>query len=263
MASGAHFLITDVENGTVRFTKPNGSTSHTLSLETIRDIVSGKRDFHSGLGSYYHPLVSLLKKMQAVKSGPKTALKNYVIVIDEINRANISKVFGELITLLEDDKRLGAENSLSVTLPNGELDFAIPPNLYVVGTMNTADKSIALIDIALRRRFEFEGFYPDYDVLAGEYPERVSLLQNINMAIFGKKKTADYLIGHGYLMKDEPIVTIITKKIVPLLMEYFSGRVEEVESIFSTTGIKVKFDILTYNWDVVLPIEHTDVAPAE
>ena len=97
-----------------------------------------------------------------------TAMKhpnqNYVIVIDEINRGNISKIFGELITLLESDKRWGEMNQLSATLPLGNF-FTIPNNVYVIGTMNTADKSISLIDVALRRRFDFVGMYPNLEVI--------------------------------------------------------------------------------------------------
>ncbi len=248
MASGVHFEITDVGNGTIRFKKPNGSEAHTLSVETLRAIVDGKRDFHSGLGSYYKPLVKLLKENQRTQE-PKAILKKYVLIIDEINRANISKVFGELITLLEDDKRIDAENSLSVTLPNGELNFSIPPNLYIVGTMNTADKSISLIDVALRRRFEFLGYYPDPNILKGQYDDHVELLQKLNEAIFTRKKTADYLIGHGYFMKPETTEQIILNKIIPLLMEYFSGRVDEVSDILKQAGKQVQYNTSIFKWE--------------
>ena len=249
MASGSSFKIREVENGTIRFTKPNGSETHTLSVETLRAIVDGKREFNSGLGVYYKPLVKLLKENQ-ITHEPKATLKNYVIIIDEINRANISKVFGELITLLEDDKRIDADNALSVTLPNGELNFSIPPNLYIVGTMNTADKSISLIDVALRRRFEFEGFYPDYKVLQENYSERIELLKLLNNAIYTKKKTADYLIGHGYFMKEESTEDILLKKIIPLLMEYFSGRIEEVASILKSAGYDAQYNDTYYKWEL-------------
>ena len=177
----------------------------------------------------------------------KEPLKNYVLVIDEINRANISKVFGELITLLEDDKRLGEENELKITLPNGEKEFGVPPNLYIIGTMNTADKSIALIDIALRRRFEFIGYYPIYE---GYEDEAIILLQKINTAVFEKKKSADYLIGHAYFMKNQPIQLVLQNKVVPLLMEYFSGKTDIVSEIFEGTNWSVKYDTNTYTWDI-------------
>lgn len=251
MVSGVKFSITDVENGTIRFKKSNGSNTHTLSVETLKGIVDGKRDFHSGLGSYYKPLVAYLIGKKRTED-PTAELKKFVIIIDEINRANISKVFGELITLLEDDKRLGAENSLAVTLPNGELNFCIPPNLYIVGTMNTADKSISLIDVALRRRFDFQAYYPDYSILHESYSDRIEILQKINEAIFNRKKTADYLIGQGYFMKPESIERILKNKIIPLLMEYFSGRIDEVESVLSEASIDGKYDLVNYSWHVGL-----------
>jgi hypothetical protein len=172
---------------------------------------------------------------------------NFVLIIDEINRANISKVFGELITLLEDDKRLGRENELTITLPNVEGDFGVPSNLYIIGTMNTADKSIALIDIALRRRFEFIGYYPNYGLLE---PETSKLLKKINEAIFEQKKSADYLIGHAYFMKHQKIETVLENKVIPLLMEYFSGKTETVEKIFVGTDWNVKHVEEKFQWNV-------------
>lgn len=181
----------------------------------------------------------------------KEPLKNYVLIIDEINRANISKVFGELITLLEDDKRLGKPNELKITLPNGEKEFGVPPNLYLIGTMNTADKSIALIDIALRRRFEFIGYYPDYENKILK-PEEKTLLQKINEEIYKLKNSADYLIGHAYFMKDEPIETTLRNKVIPLLMEYFSGKTKIVSDIFNETTWKVEYDTTQFNWTILL-----------
>jgi 5-methylcytosine-specific restriction protein B len=181
----------------------------------------------------------------------KEPLKNFVLIIDEINRANISKVFGELITLLEDDKRLGKPNELKITLPNGEKEFGVPPNLYLIGTMNTADKSIALIDIALRRRFEFIGYYPDYENEKLK-PEAKILLQKINEEIYKLKNSADYLIGHAYFMKDEAIETTLRNKVVPLLLEYFSGKTKIVSDIFNETTWKVEYDTTKFNWTISL-----------
>ena len=250
MLSGMAFEITAVDGNTIRFNKPRGGNGHTLSVDTLKSFVEGKRDV-IGLNAYYNPLIERIKQGMVFTAAevPIEKLKNYVLIIDEINRANISKVFGELITLLEDDKRIDAENSLSVTLPNGELNFSIPPNLYIVGTMNTADKSISLIDVALRRRFEFLGYYPDPNILKGKYDDRVELLQKLNEAIFTRKKTADYLIGHGYFMKAETTEQIILNKIIPLLMEYFSGRVEEVTDILKQAGKEVRYNTSIFKWE--------------
>ncbi len=179
--------------------------------------------------------------------GQKEPLKNFVLIIDEINRANISKVFGELITLLEDDKRLGEPNELKITLPNGDKEFGVPPNLYIIGTMNTADKSISLIDVALRRRFEFIGFYPDYESIK---PEASRLLQKINEEIYKLKKSADYLIGHAYFMKGQEIETTLRTKVIPLLMEYFAGKIKIVSDIFNETDWKVEYDIRKFDWTI-------------
>lgn len=180
-----------------------------------------------------------------VKKEPR---KNYVLIIDEINRANISKVFGELITLIEDDKRLGADNELKITLPNGEKEFGVPPNLYLIGTMNTADKSIALIDIALRRRFEFIGKYPDYGKV--ESSDAKNLLQKINEEIYKLKNSADYLIGHAYFMKDDAIEMTLKNKVIPLLMEYFPGKTDTISKIFSGTTWHVEYNINTFDWTI-------------
>jgi 5-methylcytosine-specific restriction protein B len=246
MISKKSFWITDVNSNSIFFRKASGGTAHTLSIDTLGDLVSGTRNVPSGLASYYLPLIDKIKINQKIE-GTVESLKSYVLIIDEINRANISKVFGELITLLEDDKRLGQENELKITLPNAEKEFSVPPNLFIIGTMNTADKSIALIDVALRRRFEFIGKYPDYTNLD---PAEKSLLQKINAAIFEKKKSADYLIGHAYFMKKLPIEDVLRNKVVPLLMEYFSGKIEIVTSIFSDSGWSVNYNLTNYIWEI-------------
>lgn len=147
---------------------------------------------------------------------------NYYLIIDEINRGNISKIFGELITLLEEDKRLGESNELMVTLPYSKEPFSVPKNLYIIGTMNTADKSIALVDIALRRRFTFVRMEPINDYL----PENVKKINEI----IKNRRGADYLIGHAYFMGSQEHDFIMKYKIRPLLEEYFYG--EDIDSIF-------------------------------
>ena len=228
----------------------NGSLNNTLSIDTLIDIAEGKRDYTASLRSYYYSLKDYLLSKRLDDKKEKEDLKNYVLVIDEINRANISKVFGELITLLEDDKRLGEENEIKITLTNGEKEFGVPPNLYIIGTMNTADKSIALIDIALRRRFEFIGYYPKYEETENYKGEAIELLKKINEAIFKEKKSADYLIGHAYFMKKQPINAVLQNKVVPLLMEYFSGKTDIVSKIFADTSWSVTYETTNFIWDI-------------
>lgn len=248
-SKGYSFTITAIEDdGKIKFKKKSGGTGHDLLVKNVKAIYEGALSYgEQGLGVYYYPLNDKLKEFAATLQPEKQEeeLKNFVLVIDEINRANISKVFGELITLLEEDKRLGGENELRVTLPNGERDFGVPPNLYIIGTMNTADKSIALVDIALRRRFDFIGYYPRYEILG---PDASGLLRTINSAVFDKKKSADYLIGHAYFMNETPIREILQKKVVPLLMEYFSGKTNIVSNIFDGSGWELDYDPADYEW---------------
>ena len=253
-SKGYKFKITSIEidEGRIKFTKQSGGTAHDLLVKNLKGIYEGSLDYLAeGLGVYYYPLVEQLKEF-ANKLKPQKEydeqLKNYVLVIDEINRANISKVFGELITLIEEDKRLGEPNELKITLQNGEKDFGVPPNLFIIGTMNTADKSIALIDIALRRRFDFISYYPQYD---GYDSDAIEFLKRINEAIFREKKSADYLIGHAYFMKGQSIETVLQNKIIPLLMEYFSGKTDIVSRIFTETSWNVSYDTTNYNWNIL------------
>lgn len=248
MASGkTSYWITDINPSNLGFRKQSGGTQHSLSMDTMKELYEGSREFTSGLSYYYNPLIENLRKL-GYQPSTKVELKNFVLVIDEINRANISKVFGELITLLEPDKRIGQENELKVTIPNTDKEFGVPPNLYVIGTMNTADKSIALVDIALRRRFEFVGMYPEYNRI--DNPQAAELLRQINKAVFAKKGSADYLIGHAYFMNDNSIEDTLQKKVIPLLSEYFMGKNRFVSEVFTDTDWYVNYNEETYSWDI-------------
>lgn len=254
MKKGKHFTITALNETNLSYTKPSGGTSHTLALQTLENAYNARGYQEIGLSSYYKPLVQHLLLL-GQEQGRTEPLKNYVLVIDEINRANISRVFGELITLLEDDKRLGGDNALTVRLPGGE-ELAVPPNLYLLGTMNTADKSIALVDVALRRRFEFVGRYPDYDLLdEGVRP----VVEKLNKQVYDAKKSADFLIGHAYFLGKTAgdLPAVLNKKVVPLLLEYFSGRTDlvrkQLEDALKDTGLVVQLHPATYQLEVSRP----------
>jgi 5-methylcytosine-specific restriction protein B len=228
MISGLAFKVYDITDTSIKFEKSSGDRQHSLSISTLEDIYHGRREIIGGLKTYYEPILKGIRGVSSKKE--KVALKNFVLIIDEINRANISKVFGELITLIEEDKRMGGQNELRVTLPNGERNFSIPPNLYIIGTMNTADKSIAQIDIALRRRFEFQAENPRPELLS---KEQAVFLIAVNKEIFEYKRSTDFLIGHGYFMGRTGVLAedIIEFRIKPLLNEYFPGRTDIVEGI--------------------------------
>jgi 5-methylcytosine-specific restriction endonuclease McrBC GTP-binding regulatory subunit McrB len=170
-----------------------------------------------------------------------TKSQQYVLIIDEINRGNISKILGELITLIEPDKRLGAKNELRLPLAyTPQHHFGVPPNLHIIGTMNTADRSIALMDVALRRRFTFEEMLPDVSVIEREFarenvPEPLSkLVSDIFKTINARIRyiyDRDHQIGHAYFLgvrTMEDLRDVIADRVLPLLQEYFYGAWDRV-----------------------------------
>ncbi|MDI3321974.1 McrB family protein [Pinibacter soli] len=185
-------------------------------------------------------------KFETARSNP--ALQ-FALFIDEINRANISAVFGELITLLEDDKRIGSNNEMWLELPYSNEKFCVPGNLFVIGTMNTADRSIALLDIALRRRFEFKALYPEY--MEDEW--WAPLLQAINQAIYNWKKNPDFFIGHAFFINrpETDRSKILNTKIIPLLYEYCQNNSVTVKSVLSEAGISLKQTGIKENFQII------------
>lgn len=209
-----------VKQGRIVFTTFHQSYSY-------EDFVQGLRPKTDAENLSFGSVDGVFKKIaDTAKSHPT---KDYVIIIDEINRANISKVFGELITLIEDDKRWGELNAISVNLPSGE-EFTVPNNLYIIGTMNSADKSISLIDAALRRRFDFIEVVPNPEMIDDEDLRNVMLKLNSNLV--NELESTDLLIGHSYFIGKtiNDLSAIFNRNIIPLLYEYFYDQNKKVKS---------------------------------
>ena len=182
------------------------------------------------------------------RSGNKVSVpsKPYVFIIDEINRGNISKIFGELITLIETTKRVGADEEMRATLPYSHQVFGVPDNVYILGTMNTADRSIALMDTALRRRFSFVEKMPESKVLKDIGADKVEnkgrtldvakMLEVINSRI-EYLYDREHTIGHAFFtaLKDdnslEKLAEIFRKSVLPLLQEYFYEDYEKIQLV--------------------------------
>lgn len=206
----------------------NGGTSMTL--------VSVYRLASVALPDVYQ----LIDKYRPAQGVPVPAKKeNYVFIIDEINRGNISKVFGELITLIEESKRVGKQEGMKVILPYSQKPFGVPQNVYIIGTMNTADRSIATIDTALRRRFFFKEMLPDASVLEGIEVEDLNiseLLIRMNKRI-SVLYDREHTIGHAYFMPlkscptTEKLSEIFSNNIIPLLQEYFYEDYEKIRLV--------------------------------
>jgi hypothetical protein len=177
--------------------------------------------------------------------------KKFVLIIDEINRGNVSSIFGELITLIEKDKRISMNEEMEVVLPYSKKDFRVPPNLYIIGTMNTADRSIEALDTALRRRFSFREMSSNPQILKSEGRigqekggkiddiDVVLMLEKINERI-EKLIDKDHKIGHAYFMddtsKDDLIITF-KNKVIPLLEEYFFGDFGKIGLVLGSSFI--------------------------
>jgi hypothetical protein len=207
--------------------------------------------------------------------------KMFYLCIDEINRGNVSAIFGELITLIEPSKRLGQSDQVVVKLPYSKKKFGVPPNLQIIGTMNTADRSVEALDTALRRRFTFEEMMPNCSLLdeniSGLKLKSDELLKTINSRI-EVLLDRDHTIGHSYFMKVKTandLISVFSNQIIPLLQEYFyndyekiamvlgHGFVEKVEhpkSLFSG-DFDNQYDLKTEQWHIV-KINETNLGEA-
>ncbi|MCU6602693.1 AAA family ATPase [Peribacillus frigoritolerans] len=199
---------------------------------------------------------AVIKKalLESSSSFEFTNVKKHVVIIDEMNRGNISKIFGELLTLLEEDKRLTEKNELIVELPYSKEKFTLPPNLFIIGTMNTADRSIALLDTALRRRYVFEEMMPNADLLES-IGEEIDL--TIMLSIMNKRIEVlydrDHTIGHAYFINattDEEVISIFQTKIIPLLQDYFYDDWEKIGLVLGGIGKSKEDSYIVYKEEV-------------
>ena len=197
----------------VEFVSFHQSYSYEDFIEGFRPTEKGNIELEDGV---FKRIVKEVKKnLQDDRENSVIEVKNYYMVIDEINRGNISKIFGELITLIEEDKR----DVYEVTLPYSKDKFTIPSNLYIIATMNSTDKSIATIDIALRRRFTFLKMKPNSNLV--ENVEARNLMNSLNTEI-KEKLGEDFMLGHSYFMGETIDLDFLKEyKIRPLLEEYF------------------------------------------
>lgn len=229
-----------------KFTK-NGS----LTSDNIKAFLDDDDDAPDYLQCYYKGVIEELKeKFDLKKVADDTTLKPHVFIIDEINRGNISKIFGELITLIEPTKRIGAKEGMKVRLPYSNNEFGVPENVYIIGTMNTADRSIALMDTALRRRFDFIEMPPQPDILKDIVVEGINIkemLETINKRV-EVLYDREHTIGHAFFTKlldsenqnIEVLAEIFHNKVIPLLKEYFYENYEKIQKILGPAFVKQK-----------------------
>lgn len=221
------------------------NTTYEDFVEGIRPVLAGSRDRDAGDVQYEMSRGVFRRIAERAEVNPDDC---YVLVIDEINRGNIARIFGELITLIEDSKRIGQHDETRVTLPGSKTDFGVPANLHVLGTMNTADRSIALLDTALRRRFVFEEMMPD--------PSHSGIARDLDGIDCGKLLDAinrriavlldrEHQIGHTYFLRVDTLLALASTfqhRIMPLLQEYFYDDWEKISAVLNNNGFVQRSD---------------------
>lgn len=232
------------EERRIEFTSFHQSFGYEEFIEGIRPVLVNN-DYVASNGDIKYKIHDGIFKefcnyaINSQKDSDSDLKSNYVFIIDEINRGNISKIFGELITLIEPSKRLGSLEETKVMLPYSKKPFGVPANVYIIGTMNTADRSIALIDTALRRRFDFIEMLPNPKLLEGINIEGIDISNML--AIMNERISAlldrEHTIGHSYFLplKDsqtfDTLASIFKNKILPLLQEYFYDDFQKIQLV--------------------------------
>ena len=221
--------------GLTLLTGKDSQNGGSLTCDALEGYINGEDTIASGRLSYAKAVLDKIEKvypyvLNTIDSLSVENTKPHILIIDEINRGNVSKIFGELITLLEADKRLGGEHPVSVKLPYSQEEFSVPSNLYILGTMNTTDRSVGSIDYALRRRFEFVTVTADDSLIKLE--ESKELFNKIRTFIEENKteilmSVDDLMIGQSYFMADNEETFRLKKKyeIFPLLNEYYNDGI--------------------------------------
>lgn len=278
---GRGYILKSISSDMLIIQKPNGNLIH-LALDlafllfesvvqkkiTIEDInqkrVLDKLEDNPLLEPYiingycavWANLIQMMLTAREVQNSQKTP---YVLIIDEINRGNISRIFGELITLIEESKRTGAEEELSVTLPYSKQEFTVPSNLYIIGTMNSSDRSLTGLDVALRRRFTFIEMPPRPDLLKDKNGQPIQInavnQEGVNMSVnISELLTVinqrievlldrDHCIGHANFMSlnsqstVEELAQIFKQKIIPQLQEYFFDDWSKINMVLNGNGM--------------------------
>lgn len=224
------------EAGNIAFVTFHQTYDYTDFVEGLRPQVTADKRMT------YELVPGVLRRLASLATDPQRQDEQFVLIIDEINRGNVSKILGELITLIETDKRLGAKNELKITLPISGDTFGLPLNLHLIGTMNTADRSIALIDTALRRRFDFIAMDPQPEVLdSSAYIGDVKpgeFLKALNKKLAEVFRDREHAIGHAWFMPDgekprtqAQVLKAFKDKVVPTLTEWLWDSPEKLREI--------------------------------
>lgn len=248
-------------------------------LNKVRDLMIQTNTTEPNITSY-HDKKQMVNNFYSENYKDATA-KPKVLIIDEINRGNVSAIFGELITLLEPSKRLGNKEALTVKLPYSKETFGVPNNLHIIGTMNTADRSVEALDTALRRRFVFQEMMPNTLLLKDKTIEDINLselLEKINKRV-EVLINRDHTIGHSYFINVtsiEELKTTFKDCIIPLLQEYFYGDdgkiglilgegfvkiVENDDTIFSSFEYQGRESLVSQSYEII-PFDQIDFKEA-